>query len=262
MKNLFETLTVAFSMYSKVPTKLVEWTPENRRYTFLAFPLVGLVLGLCWFLVAFFCDWFGIPALLAGAFLTALPLLVIGGIHLDGYMDTSDALASHGDKEKKLEVMSDPHNGAFAVLHVVIYLIVWFASCTALVENGRAIQWLCVALSFVVSRCLSALAVATFPMAKGTGLVHAFAEDADKKTVRNVLLAGLLILALTYLAMDIVYSAFPVAFAIFVMAVLQFFWYRYIATKHFGGTTGDLAGWFLSKCELWMLAAAAVAVSF
>ena len=27
--------------------------------------------------------------------------------------------------------------------------------------------------------------------------------------------------------------------------------------NQFGGTTGDLAGWFLQKCEIWMLAALA-----
>ncbi|MBO7682079.1 MAG: adenosylcobinamide-GDP ribazoletransferase, partial [Clostridia bacterium] len=44
-------------------------------------------------------------------------------------------------------------------------------------------------------------------------------------------------------------------------AVAVFFWYRYIAQKHFEGINGDLAGWFLCKCEVWMLVAVAVAAS-
>lgn len=261
MKNLIETISVAFSMYSHLPAKQVEWTEENRKYTFLAFPFIGLVLGLCFYLVLLVCGLLGLPELLTGAFLTALPLLVIGGIHLDGYMDTCDALASHGDKEKKLAIMSDPHNGAFSVMHVGIYLIVWFASCTVLASEGYSAQWIAVGLGFFLSRTLSGLAVATFPMAKGTGLVHAFAEDADKKKVRNGLIGYLIVLALSFMAIDIVGGAFPAALAVCLAAILQFFWYRHIAMKHFGGTTGDLAGWFLSKCELWMLAAAAVSVS-
>ena len=34
--------------------------------------------------------------------------------------------------------------------------------------------------------------------------------------------------------------------------------YHRVAVKQFGGITGDLAGWFLQKCEIWMLAALAV----
>ena len=34
--------------------------------------------------------------------------------------------------------------------------------------------------------------------------------------------------------------------------------YDSVAKKQFGGITGDLAGWFLQRAELWMLAALAV----
>ena len=37
-----------------------------------------------------------------------IPVWVTGGIHLDGYADTCDALSSYGDREKKLEILKDP----------------------------------------------------------------------------------------------------------------------------------------------------------
>ena len=41
-----------------------------------------------------------------------------------------------------------------------------------------------------------------------------------------------------------------------VLAALAALWrYRAVAVKQFGGVTGDLAGWFLQRAELWMLAA-------
>ena len=41
-----------------------------------------------------------------------------------------------------------------------------------------------------------------------------------------------------------------------VLAALAVLWrYHAVACKQFGGITGDLAGWFLQKAELWMLAA-------
>ena len=36
-----------------------------------------------------------------------VPVAITGGIHLDGYADTSDALSSYGDREKKLEILKD-----------------------------------------------------------------------------------------------------------------------------------------------------------
>ena len=35
-------------------------------------------------------------------------------------------------------------------------------------------------------------------------------------------------------------------------ALLTFAYYHYMAMKNFGGINGDLAGWFLSMCELIM----------
>ena len=181
MKHFFETILVAFGMFSRIPVPQVEWNEKNRKYSMLAFPLVGLVLGLCWVIVAALCRQFGLPELLTGALLTALPVLVVGGIHLDGYADAVDALSSHGDKEKKLAIMKDPHVGSFAVIHLVVCFLLWFAACTVLAEKSLE-EWLLVGLTFVLSRSLSGLAVTTFPMAKDTGLAKSFADDADKKS--------------------------------------------------------------------------------
>ena len=260
MKTFFETILVAFGMFSRVPVPQVEWNEKNRKYSMLAFPMVGLVLGLCWFLIASLGRQFGLPSFLTGALLTALPVLVVGGIHLDGYADTVDALSSHGDKAKKLEIMKDPHVGSFAVIHLVIYFLLWFAACTVLAEKSAEV-WLLAGMTFVLSRSLSGLAVATFPMAKDTGLAKSFADEADKKTVRGGLIAVLVVLVLLFMAMDIVDRRFPAGFFAVVGAGAVFFWYRYIAQKHFEGINGDLAGWFLCKCEVWMLVAVAVAAS-
>ncbi|MBQ6212893.1 MAG: adenosylcobinamide-GDP ribazoletransferase, partial [Ruminococcus sp.] len=55
------------------------------------------------------CDCLGIGQLLFAAGAVFLPVLVTGGIHMDGFCDVNDARASYADKEKRLEIMSDPH---------------------------------------------------------------------------------------------------------------------------------------------------------
>ena len=82
------------------------------------------------------------------------------------------------------------------------------------------------------------------------GLAHTFATAADKQTVRRFLcgLSALLILALTALGGGGLAAA----------ALLAMCRYYFVAKRQFGGITGDLAGWFLQRAELWMLAALAV----
>ncbi|MBQ8062692.1 MAG: adenosylcobinamide-GDP ribazoletransferase [Clostridia bacterium] len=259
MKTFWETILVTFGMYSRVPVKQVEWTEQNRKYSMLAFPLVGVVLGALWFLVALIGDSLGLPTVLTGALLTGLPLLVVGGIHLDGYADTCDALSSHGDKEKKLAIMKDPHVGSFAVMHVAVYLILWFAACTVLAGEDVEV-WAVCALCFVYSRTLSGRAVASFPVAAGSGLVKAFADDADKKKVKTGSLVLVVVLSVLMILIDVSFETMPAAIFALVVANGVLGWYKYIANKHFGGINGDLAGWFLCKAELYMLVAAAVAV--
>ena len=244
MMIFLQTVAVAFAMFSAVPVPQFEWNSSNMKYAMCAFPLVGLVCGIAWNI----CGLLPLPSMAkAGAF-CLVPVAVTGGIHLDGYADTSDALASFGDREKKLEILKDSHCGAFAVIRLCCYFVAYFALCCCIEYNARiGILW---TLAFVLERSLSGFAVAAFPMAKNTGLAHTFATAADKKAVRLVLLAVSAMLCAAMLALG---------GWLLVAAALAAMWRYYaVAQKQFGGITGDLAGWFLQRAELWMLAALAV----
>lgn len=245
---LLETVAVAFAMFSALPVPQPEWNGKNMRYALCAFPLVGVVTGLCWWGWAALSGALALPALLRGAGLCLLPVLITGGIHLDGYADTCDALASCAAPEKKQEILKDPHCGAFAVIRLLIWFIADWALAASLTPTPRAL--LCMGLAFVLARSLSGLAVAAFPLAKNTGLVHTFATAADKKVVRAVLTVLSVLLAVGMFAVG---GATGLAMA--GAAVFVFWRYYRTATIRFGGTSGDLAGWFLQRAELWMLAA-------
>ena len=64
--------------------------------------------------------------------MTLLPILLTGGIHLDGFMDTSDALASYGDRVKKAGDFKDPHTGAFAIIGLGLYLLLYAGAVLSL----------------------------------------------------------------------------------------------------------------------------------
>lgn len=243
-----ETILVAFAMFSALPVPQPVWNERNMRYSLCAFPLTGVICGGLWRVWSAVCACFPVPDLLRGAGLCLLPVFLTGGIHLDGFADTCDALASCASPEKKQEILKDPRCGAFAVIRLCCYFITYFALCTAVRPDRQAVR--CMGLAFILERALSGLAVSRFPLAKNTGLAHTFATAADQKTVGRILLA---LCALTGGGMI---AAGGLTGAVMLAAGLFVFWhYRITADRQFGGISGDLAGWFLQRAELWMLAA-------
>lgn len=166
--TLLETAAVAFAMFSAVPVPQPVWNEKNMRYALCAFPLVGVVCGLAWWGWAALAARLSFPLLLRAAGLCLAPVLVTGGIHLDGYADTCDALASCAAPEKKQEILKDPHCGAFAVIRLCTYFTAYLGLCAAVDCTPRAV--LCMGLGFVLERALSGYAIAAFPLAKTRAL--------------------------------------------------------------------------------------------
>ena len=182
MKSMFS----AFLMYSRIPVPPVEWKPENRRFSLCFFPVIGVVIGILYMIWWRIGMKTGLNELIRGAGAMIIPVLVTGGIHLDGFCDVSDAKASYGDVKKRLEIMKDSHIGAFAVINLVVYLIVQTALFSQIRSRRTAVI---IATGFVMSRAISGLTAVTFRTAKKTGSLQDFTETAYKKITVTVLTA-------------------------------------------------------------------------
>ena len=240
---VLETVAVAFSMFSAIPMPQFQWNARNMKYSLCAFPLVGAVIALALWGWELLCARFALPAILRGAGFCLLPVLITGGIHLDGFTDTCDALFSHSSVEKRQEILKDPHIGAFAAIRLCAYFVADFALWT----SAKTLRLPVLLGLFCLSRALSGLALTLFPLRPGSGLARSFAAAADGERVR-VLLAAMAVLLALLLFLS---RAGETALA----AALVFLYYRRMCLKDFGGLSGDLAGWFLQTAELWMLAA-------
>ncbi len=243
---MFKTIAVAVSMYSAVPMPQFQWSEKNMRYAMVAFPLVGALCGIGLLLWYYLCSFLNFGCLLQGAGLVLVPVLITGGIHLDGFCDTTDAIASHADRERKLEIMKDSHAGAFAIIGVVAYLLFYVAVSSELVLTLQTVGAL--ALIHVYSRCLSGFSVATVDAAKKSGLVYAFQDGAARSRVAVVLGCYLVVLAILFLWLMGISGLIPLG-----TGLLMFLIYVAYSKHTFGGITGDLAGWFLSLAELLMV---------
>lgn len=248
--TVLKSLASAFLMYSRIPMPQVEWKEENRRYALCFFPLIGAVIGAIFLLWRYVCGLFGVGSLLFGAVSTLIPLLVTGGIHLDGFCDVTDAKVSCADRETKLKIMSDPHIGSFAVMKLAAYLILQ----TALLAEVKSFAASCViAVGFVLSRALSGLAAVTFKGSKKDGALQSFAKPAHKKITVAVLVIVAFFSIGAMLGAGLVVGASAI-----LGAAAAFVYYRISSYKNFGGITGDLAGWFLQVCEMSVLVCAVV----
>ena len=242
MKSLWNNFKVAFAMFSKIPMPRADWTRENMKYMFCFFPFIGAVIGALTMLVAYLGLWFGYQ-----------PGFVTGGIHVDGLLDTSDALSSWQERTRRLEILKDSHAGAFAVITAAVYFVTWYGAYDQLYtsENLRAIGIM--SLGFMVSRCLSGIGVITFPKAKADGTVAEFSRNSSDVISRNVLVVYLVVLAAVMIWIQPIWGI-----AAIVEALVVFGYYHHIAMKYFGGTTGDISGFFLCICEAGMAVVLAV----
>ncbi|MDO7836674.1 adenosylcobinamide-GDP ribazoletransferase [Sphingobium sp. HBC34] len=114
---------IALQFLTRLPTPRVETDAASFARSMRCFPVAGLVIG----------------ALVAGAgragahvdpWIAALAALVLwigvtGALHLDGLCDLADARgAAHGDRQRFLTVLADPHAGSFGVVAIGLQLIV------------------------------------------------------------------------------------------------------------------------------------------
>lgn len=255
MKRLWNSFKIAFAMFSRIPVPQAEWTEENMRYMLCFFPWVGAVIGLLTFAAAFLGRRFAFEDGFVSVLLTLIPVIVTGGIHVDGLLDTADAMSSWRDRERRLEILKDSHTGAFAVITACVYFLCCCGALLQIYSSSRMEAFWVLGAGFMVSRALSGLGVVTFPKARTDGTVAEFSRKSGDIAVRNVLILYLALLLALMLRISPVYGA-----AAYLTALAVFAYYHHMAMKYFGGTTGDLSGCFLCLCEAGMALVLAAAV--
>lgn len=251
--KILKAFAIAFSTYSKIPMPQFQWEKEDMKYSLCFFPWVGAVTGgliWLWFRISLALEISTFTYVLVAA---AIPLLITGGFHADGFMDTMDAFHSYQPKERKLEILKDAHIGAFSVITLVVYVLVYLAGFAQIMDS-RALKVFC--CGFFLSRCLSGLSVVAFRAAKKEGILYTFADSASRRIVIIILCVQMFLCV-----MLMVYFSWKAAAAVVIAAVLSFAYYRFRSYKELGGITGDTAGYFLTVCEGAMVIAAAVAAT-
>ena len=240
MSTFFKAMAIAFSMYSTIPMPQFTWQEKEMKYVFCFFPWVGAVIGALLVGWNWICEKAGIGELAWVLVGTAVPLIVTGGFHVDGFMDTMDAFHSYQERERKLEILKDSHIGAFSVICLLLYYLLYLAGYSEI--DGDSIYLL--ASIFFLSRILSAAAAVTMKGAKTEGLLYLFSSRVQERTVKISLLVQFVLVAGFMLYQSVVKGGI-----LLVGALCVFLYYKHRCYKELGGVTGDTAGYFLTLCE-------------
>ena len=237
MKTYLNAFLMCQSMFCAIPAPQV-WDERARDKMLLFLPVVGLELGLLWAGLGWLCRFLGLPELVTALVLTVWPWISTGFLHLDGFMDVTDAVKSCRSPERRREILKDPHVGSFAVIGLALLVLaqyVFFASV------GRETPLWVLVFVPAVSRCCSALAVTVLPAMS----TSQYAEQKKPRGHVVVLIAMLLIFLTMAWFLCSKYAAVLVA----VLAGYGLTLRR--GYRSLGGMNGDIAGAALTMGELW-----------
>ena len=204
------------------------------------FPLVGLLLALLLALVPFALGSY-LPPLVLAALLVIASVVLTGGLHLDGLMDTCDGIFGGRSRERKLEIMRDSRVGSFGVLGGVCILLLKFALFASL---NISILPLAVITVLPISRWAMVFAVRQFPSARPSGLGAAFRQTVS---LPRLLVAALFSLVIALSVAHLIGLVLWVAGTL--VAVLIAAW----ATHHLRGLTGDIYGTIAEVSDVMLL---------
>ena len=211
------------------------WSVEDFGRSVKFFPLIGAVLGLiyaaaAWLLFVFLPrQGIFMPPHFTSVCLLILPILLTGGLHCDGFMDTMDGVFSGRSRERMLEIMKDSRVGSNGVFSFTILMLLEWAMLLDL-ESGFL-----VAAAFVmpiIARLMMVAAITLYPYARPEGMGKAFAQYADPRAL----------LFATATALILVLPWGPLALAALLVCMLFTAFFAHYVEKRLGGLTGDVYG--------------------
>jgi adenosylcobinamide-GDP ribazoletransferase len=236
MKKYLHAFVMCQSMFCAIPAPQV-WDEKAKDKMLLFLPVVGLEIGLIWAAIAWACNRLNLPVMVTALILAAYPYIVTGFLHLDGFMDVTDAVKSWRNLERRREILKDSHVGSFAVIGIVLLMLAQFALFSSVPAEAN---FLILIFIPAVSRCCSALAV--------TGLrPMSTSQYADQKKPKSHIVALSMTLCLFLAAGFLLCGKYGFVLigclAGYGLALLR-------AYRSLDGMNGDISGYALTIGEL------------
>lgn len=248
----------ALSFFTWLPVPPVDATRDTARRALLAFPWVGLGLGLAAAAPAALARWWGGGAPLAAVLGLATLAGLTGAMHLDGLADTADGLGSRRPAGDALAIMRRSDIGPMGVAALVLVLL---TDAAALASPRLDAAGLVAALAVapMAGRASALLGTWTrFPPAHTNGFGRLFSTVT---TTPRLAFTGAAVLAVAFGAGC---AAGGVRGGVVLVAgpaigwAVSYGWIRHLL-RRLGGLTGDTFGSLIEITQTAVLVAAALA---
>lgn len=241
-------LIMALSMFSAIPMPRI-WDDKAKNLVVPALPIVGVIIGLISYGFALLISMSSLSLMIKALLILLIPLLLTGFIHVDGLMDTSDAVFSRAEPARKIAILKDSHVGSFAVIAFCIVLLIQFAAVHSLLEN-RANLMVLIFIP-VTARAVTSLFVLNIPAVLTDGYAKTFREKtqyAHTIFISMILLASLVVAF--WLGGWQILAILLIQLTAASLAMVMLY-------HEFKGISGDLSGFILTVSETTALLAAA-----
>jgi adenosylcobinamide-GDP ribazoletransferase len=236
-------LILAFQFLTIIPLGNTEEVSEQDMGKATAFfPVVGAIEGILYVSLSYlFLKVF--PTDLTNGLLLFAMVIINGGLHLDGLSDTVDAVASRGDREKKLSIMKDSTVGPAGVIAIVLVLLLKYLLLNAVAfYSTREAYYSALYLLPVLSRWTMVPAIYHCSYVRDSGLGKMFITHTELK---ELIISTMLVLSACIVLLLSNHDFRTLSFVLmFMMPVLYIFSRAAVAFfgNHFGGMTGDSFG--------------------
>ncbi len=215
-------------------------------------PAVGLIIGGILAAMSWMLSALHVNQMLSGVILAITWLVVTGGIHLDGLMDTADGIFSHQSRERMLEIMKDSRVGNFGVMSGFVVLIL---KCACLAVIPKTLLPIVLLLSPVWSRWCEVLAIGGYPYLRTEGLGKVWHDTTKSSDVLLALFVPFVVTAALFM------SGFSGALILAAATVVVGWASAYVLNKKLAGHTGDTYGATVELSEALGLVVFVLAVS-
>ena len=229
---------LAVQLLTRIPVRIRgEVHKREMVLSVTMFPLVGLLVGGAMGLVHYLAS-LVLPGTLPALLAVLAALLLTGGLHLDGLMDTADGVFGSHTREKALAIMKDSRAGAMGVMACVVVLGIKTAAISSLI--GYKIYP--VLLLTPVAARTAMMPAMRYPYARqGEGTGSPYAGQVGKE---HIMFSVLLALAVSALIMRT--EGVVLVMGAWLVSAVTTWW----LAKRLGGMTGDTYGFINEVAEI------------
>lgn len=225
--NVIRLINLALQFTTRLPGwPIKDYSEKELGQSGVFFPLIGLLVGTILYLEFLMFD--GVNIVTTVILLVISEIIISGGLHLDGFMDTMDGVMSGASGERMLTIMADSNVGA----HSVSMLFVLILSKIALLVEVLPQEPIVIFLLPFVGRMSMLLSIIIFPYPKKSGIGIIYKEHLN--TVYVILT---IILSLSLIIFVSLYT-----FIATLLSIISIFYFAKKIVVKIGGLTGDVYG--------------------